>query len=148
MTKSKTVSIPLNVVRLEPEAILPTKAHPTDAGYDLYALEDMLLPKGEVTKVHTGIAIQFPERTWGLLRDRSSVATKSGLFVVAGVIDQDYRGEIVVALYNSRGAQRITPGMKIAQLVLMELFDCPVVEIPAFPDETVRGTNGFGSSGS
>jgi dUTP pyrophosphatase len=90
----------LGVVRLDTNAKLPTKAHYGDLGYDLYALEDITLAPGKVTIVRTGIACNFPSGVGALLRDRSSVATKKEVFVVAGVIDQGYTGEIKVAFFN------------------------------------------------
>jgi dUTP pyrophosphatase len=90
----------LNVKALDKHAKLPTKSHTGDLGYDLYALEDTVLEPGKVTKVRTGIAMGFPEGHGGLIRDRSSVATKQEVFVVGGVIDQGYTGEVLVAMYN------------------------------------------------
>jgi dUTP pyrophosphatase len=91
----------LKVKRLHPDAKLPTKAHFGDLGYDMYALEDTVVPAGIVTKVRTGIAIEFPQYIGGIVKDRSSVATKQNLQVVAGVIDSQFCGEIIIAFYNS-----------------------------------------------
>ena len=88
----------MKVKKLVDTAILPTKAHTGDLGYDLYAQQPLAIFPGEVKLVSTGISIEFPEGYGALLRDRSSVATKQYLFVVAGVIDNGYTGEIKIAL--------------------------------------------------
>lgn len=161
----------LGVVKLDDNARLPEKAHDGDLGYDLFALEDTEIAAGGVTKVRTGIALNFPKGYGALLRDRSSVATKRELFVVAGVIDQGYTGEIIVAFYNPgdveleishsqyserldivrgtkrTGNDRFIAGEKIAQLILTPVVTFPVVEATKTED-TSRGSNGFGSTGS
>lgn len=154
----------LKVLRLDPEAQLPTRAHIGDLGYDLYALEDVTLNPGEVTKVRTGIACNFPSDVGALIRDRSSVATKQQVFVVAGVIDQGYTGEIIVAFHNpiswvrsdSMGNNRqvlqsgeiksFKKGDKIAQLVLVPITRALVQEVDTLA-HTTRGDRGFGSTG-
>ena len=137
----------LEVKKLDPAAKLPEKAHQGDLGYDLFALEDVTLMPGCVTKVRTGIACNFPHGYGALIRDRSSVATKREVFVVAGVIDQAYVGEIIVAFYNPDEVSRFQAGEKIAQMILMPVITFDVRETTELND-TDRGTGGFGSTGA
>ena len=139
----------MKVKRLSENSVLPTKAHAGDLGYDLYASEEVVLMAGQTKLVPTGIAIQFPEGYGGLLRDRSSVATKRNLFVVAGVIDNGYIGEIMIALHNSTdGYERIMVGEKIAQLILIPTVNFTVEEVDELVSADERGTGGFGSTGT
>lgn len=159
----------IGYLRLDPAAVLPTRAHGNDLGIDLYALEDTVLAAGVVSKVRTGIAIQFPANIGGIIKDRSSVATKKGVFTVAGVIDPQYTGEIIVAFFNPGslpgrfphpttgeilelrfygvgGECTIKAGEKIAQLVLQHAVIVEPEEITEIHD-TTRANKGFGSSG-
>lgn len=139
----------MKVKRLHVQAQLPVKAHSGDLGYDLFSNDQVTLLAGETKLISTGIAIQFPEGYGGLLRDRSSVATKRGLFVVAGVIDNGYTGEILVALHNSHeGFQTIYKGDKIAQLLLIPTVDFPVEEVEEISSSDGRNDKGFGSTGT
>jgi dUTP pyrophosphatase len=139
----------MKVKRLSENSVLPTKAHAGDLGYDLYASEEVVLMAGQTRLIPTGIAIQFPEGYGGLLRDRSSVATKRNLFVVAGVIDNGYIGEIMIALHNSTdGYERIMVGEKIAQLILIPTVNFTVEEVDELVSADERGTGGFGSTGT
>jgi dUTP pyrophosphatase len=138
----------LKVKRLVEGAKLPTIANPGDLGYDLYATEDVLVDAGSgTTLVSTGIGCNFPTGYGALIRDRSGMAVKTSIFVVAGVIDNGYTGEIKVAFKNLGTPYQIKAGDKIAQMVLVPVsakFEVvPVDEL----DTTARGTNGFGSSG-
>jgi dUTP pyrophosphatase len=137
----------IGYLRLDPAANLPTRAHANDLGVDLYALELTILEPLKVTKVRTGIAVQFPENVGGIIKDRSSVATKKEVFTVAGVIDPQYTGEIIVAFFNSTDKKvHFLPGDKIAQMVLQEAVVVEPEEIYEIHD-TTRGAKGFGSSG-
>ena len=139
----------MKVKRLSENAVLPAKAHAGDLGYDLYASEEVVLYSGQTKLIPTGIAIQFPEGYGGLLRDRSSVATKRSLFVVAGVIDNGYIGEIMIALHNSTdGFERVMVGEKIAQLILIPTVNFPVEEVNEVISADARGIGGFGSTGT
>ena len=137
----------MRVKRLTETAKLPTKAHATDLGFDLYA--DVA---GSVRALHgavisTGIAIEFPEGFGGIIKDRSSLAS-IGLSVMGGVIDSDYRGEIKVILYNcDEGTYYIGKGNKIAQLILVPVIHEEIEETTEPFLQTVRGDKGFGSSG-
>ena len=137
----------LGFFKLNSEAIIPTRAYYNDLGFDLYALENTIIFPGMITKVRTGIAIQFPELIGGLIRDRSSVATKQEVFVVAGVIDPQYTGEIIVAFSNPLHRNvMFEHGQKIAQLILIHSIECESEEIETI-HQTIRSNKGFGSSG-
>jgi len=139
----------MKVKKIVPYATLPSKAHDGDLGYDLYAVDQISVPTGDTVLISTGIAIQFPNGYGGIIRDRSSVATKRKLFTVAGVIDNGYIGEIKVALYNSTDAvQTIYRGDKIAQVILIPTVDFVIEEVTDITSSDKRGENGFGSTGS
>lgn len=136
----------LAIRRLVPEAILPTRAHPDDAGLDLYSLEEQALEPGEGLVARTGIALAVPAGHVGLVADRSSLA-KRGLKTAGGIIDAGYRGEIGVVLWNISGKpQLIARGERIAQLLIIPVAT-PAVRETADLGDTARGTGGFGSTG-
>lgn len=140
----------LRVRRLDPAAVLPTRAYPGDAGLDLYAAEPVALEPGARASVGTGIAIEIPEGRAGLVLPRSGLALRHGVALVnaPGLIDAGYRGEIRVLLLNTDRERTVAlaPGDRIAQLVLVRIEAPEVVEVQALP-ESVRGSGGFGSSG-
>lgn len=141
----------LPVRRVDSRATLPTRAHPGDAGLDLYAVEGCELGPGERTSVRTGIAVAIPDGHAGLVMPRSGLAARHGIALVnaPGLIDAGYRGEIRVLLLNTDREQafRIDAGDRIAQLVVvaLELAEPLLVEEL---DRTRRGAGGFGSSGT
>lgn len=136
----------LAMKRLEAGATLPTRAHPDDAGLDLYALEDAALAPGAGGIVKTGVALAIPDAHVGLVCDRSSMA-KKGLKTAGGVIDAGYRGELGVMLWNISGqAHAIKKGERIAQLLVIPI----AVPVPHEVEDlgaTARGAGGFGSTG-
>ena len=135
----------INVKKLNPFAMIPTRAYSTDAGLDLYTLEQYVLNPGEVVKVSTGIAVEVPEGYVGLVRDRSSVGSR-GLKVTAGIIDAGYTGEINVVLVNiSNRMQKIEFPSKVAQLLIVPVETPVAVEVDEFKT-SARGSKGFGSS--
>lgn len=139
----------MKIKKLHASATLPTKAHAGDLGYDLYALDQITIWNGETKIIPTGIAIQFPVGYGGIIRDRSSVATKMHLFTVAGVIDNGYTGEIKVALHNSTEMiQTIYRGDKIAQMILIPTVNFTVEEVTDITSIDGRGDHGFGSTGN
>lgn len=139
----------MKVKKLSEYAQLPQKAHAGDLGYDLFSNEGAAIFPGETKVVKTGIAIQFPEGYGGVIKDRSSVATKKGLFTVAGVIDNGYIGEICIALHNGTDSLiHIGPGEKIAQLVLIPTVNFEVTEVDEVISADQRGVGGFGSTGN
>jgi dUTP pyrophosphatase len=140
----------LRVRRLDPRSRLPTRAHPGDAGLDLYALEAAVLEAGERASVRTGIAVEIPSGQAGLVLPRSGLASRHGIALVnaPGLIDAGYRGEVRVLLLNSDPRARfdLAAGDRIAQLVLVRIEEPEPVEVQAL-EESVRGAGGFGSSG-
>lgn len=137
----------LKVKKLVPEAVLPQKNHITDSGFDLYSVEDKTLKTGERTCIRTGIACMFPQGFGGEIRGRSGLTAKTGLMVLQGTIDSDYRGELLVIVHNLGEEYTIHKGDRIAQLIIEKIYPCSVIEYEDFSTETTRGTNGFGSSG-
>jgi dUTP pyrophosphatase len=136
--------------RLSAAAVAPGRAHPGDAGFDLRALESARLEPGERASVGTGIALEIPEGSAGLVLPRSGLAAKHGIALVnaPGLIDAGYRGEIRVLLLNTDRADafEIEPGDRIAQLVIVEVGDGEPVEVDSL-EESARGDGGFGSTG-
>jgi len=138
-------TLKVNLIAADSRA--PTRNNSTDAGLDLYSCDSVVIRPGCGQKIRTGIAIQLPVGTVGLILDRSSLGSK-GIKVHGGVIDAPYRGEIIVVLWNhAKDDCFISSGDKIAQLVIMNcLF--PSVEVVSKLDYSDRGEKGFGSSGN
>lgn len=137
--------------KLSEKAIVPTYGTAYSAGADLYACleEEISIAPGETVLVHTGLALEIPEGYVGLIYARSGLATKRGLAPAnkVGVIDADYRGEVMVALYNQSGnVQTVAHGERIAQLVIAPFLTAEFEEADDLSD-TVRGAGGFGSTG-
>jgi dUTP pyrophosphatase len=141
----------LRVRRLDARAILPTRAYDGDAGLDLHALEPATLAPGARVAVPTGIAVEIPAGHAGLVLPRSGLANRHGIALVnaPGLIDAGYRGEVKVLLLNTDREQacEITPGDRIAQLVLVSVETPEVVEVDGLAGSQ-RGAGGFGSSGN
>jgi dUTP pyrophosphatase len=139
----------ISFTRLDSELPAPQRAHPGDAGVDLYAREDTLLGPGERILVPTGIAVAIPDNHAGLVVPRSGLAIRGGIGVVngPGLIDAGYRGEVKVVLIN-HGTEpvRLARGDRIAQLVVVPVVVAEFVEVDALPDSS-RGSGGFGSTG-
>ncbi len=142
----------LKVKKLHKDAILPRKAHATDACFDLFAVE---LDVDEEWFYNTGIAIEIPEGYYGQILTRSGMA-KVGIFVVGGVIDSGYRGEIKVFiqcpgldgwLYDEKGKelQKYCKSQAVAQLAILPVPECEIVEVDEL-SQSDRGVNGFGST--
>jgi dUTP pyrophosphatase len=138
------------VARLDPRAVLPTRAYVGDAGLDLYALDGGTIAAGQRASVPTGIAVEIPDGQAGLVLPRSGLAARQGIALVnaPGLIDAGYRGELKVLLLNTdRAADFVyAAGDRIAQLVLVRIETPQPIEVPALSD-SVRGAGGFGSSG-
>src|SRR5690625_4684250 len=162
--------------RLNDDATLPTKAHPTDSGFDLYASEDVIIEPGETVIVPTSIAVELPRGYEAQVRPRSGVTAKTKLRVQIGTIDNGYTGEIGVIVDNDYtdkyndlwqagyyrtggemylnhrvkypvGTYLIRKGDRIAQLVVQALPEVTAVEIDDFTEDSERGEGGFGSTG-
>jgi dUTP pyrophosphatase len=140
----------LRVTKLHVSAVIPTRAHPGDAGLDLYSIEDAHIGPGERWGLGTGIAIEVPEGHAGLVLPRSGLAREHGITLVnsPGLIDAGYRGEVRVLLLNTDPAEtvRIEAGARIAQLVVAPVAVAEPVEVAELSD-SARGDGGFGSTG-
>lgn len=140
----------LRVRRVDPLAQLPSRANPGDAGYDLHAVERVVLLPGGRSRVRTGIAVELPENHAGWVVPRSGLADRHGIALVnaPGLIDSGYRGEVSVLMLNTDGevAFTVEAGMRIAQLVIAPVAAPEVVEADVL-EASVRGDGGFGSSG-
>lgn len=141
---------PLVVRRLRPDAVLPVRQHPGDAGLDLCCVEPVALGPGERAFVPTGLAIALPEGHAGFVTPRSGLAARHGLTLVntPGVVDAGYRGELQVLLLNTdrEAPFEAAAGERIAQLLIVPVALPEVAEVDDL-GETPRGTGGFGSTG-
>ncbi|HEY5054356.1 MAG TPA: dUTP diphosphatase [Solirubrobacterales bacterium] len=140
----------LRMSKLSDGATLPTRAHPGDAGLDLYASEAAHIGPGERWGVGTGVAVEIPDGHAGLVLPRSGLAREHGITLVnaPGLIDAGYRGELRVLLLNTDPAEtfKVEPGDRIAQLVITPIVLAEPIESAALA-ATARGDGGFGSSG-
>ena len=140
----------VNYVKLSSAAHEPTRGSIYAAGLDLYASEYAAIPSGKTVMVHTGIAVELPAETFGGIYARSGLATKQGLRPAncVGVIDADYRGEIIVALHNDSDEIRLVrEGDRVAQLIVQP-YIIPIMNEVDKLCETKRGDGGFGSTGT
>ena len=136
----------MNII-LDEGAKMPTKAHSTDAGFDLYARESQIIPAKESATFDTGVHIELPPHTTGFLKSKSGLNVKHGI-TSDGVIDVGYTGSIVVKLYNHSGTDyKVNAGDKITQLVILPLAIVGELTTVDSFSETERGNGGFGSSG-
>ena len=142
----------IKITKLNKNAIIPTRGSNEAAGMDLYACASspIIIAPHDTVKISTGIAMEIPDGYFGGVFARSGLATKQGLRPsnCCGVIDSDYRGDIIVALHNDTDQlQFVEPGERIAQLVIMPYLSVEFEESDNL-DETQRGSNGFGSTGT
>ncbi len=133
-------------IKLDKAAIMPTRAHATDAGLDLYSPYNQEIPPRSSVVFDTGVHVELPKGTAGLLVSKSGLSTKYSL-MSSGLIDEGYTGSIRVQLYNhSDKWYSVKKGEKISQLVIIPVFT-PPLEVVNNLEETERGDNGFGSTG-
>lgn len=133
-------------VKLDPGAYMPTRAHKADAGLDLYATEGVVVPAHGRVRIDTGVHIQFPHGTVGLLTSKSGLMYNAGI-TCRGTIDAGYTGSIKPVLFNhSDEDYHISRGDKITQLVILPILLPELVQVDEL-EETERGNKGFGSSG-
>ena len=140
----------LPVKKLDPKAQLPTRAHDTDAGFDLYSPIGVNISVGATVTIPTKLAISLPENTVGLIYPRSSLGTKHGIVLAntVGVIDSGYRGEIMLVVTNHGDRPyTIHTGDRVAQLIVTPYYAPNVIEV-ADLEASDRGTGGFGSTGA
>ena len=138
--------------KLDQRAVVPTYGTAMSAGADLRAIldESLTIKPGESALLHTGIAVAIPEGFVGLVYARSGIACKRGLAPSnkVGVIDADYRGEIMVSLHNhGTSEQTVEPGERVAQMVVAPFVHCVYEEFSDLDESTERGAGGFGSTG-
>lgn len=172
--EAQNMPIEIGFKRLSDNAILPTKAHDNDSGFDIYAAEDIIIPPGHTVVVKTDLSIVLPEGYDAYIKNRSGVSSKTKLRVVSPPIDEGYRGPIGVILDNitqhseftkpylyaidgrileKTGDQhtlftyKVRKGDRLAQLVIQPRPNTVAVEITGELEETDRGVNGWGSSG-
>ena len=141
----------IKIKKLSEDAVIPTYGSEYSAGADLYALTDepIVIEPGKTVLVHTGISIEIPVGFGGFIYARSGLSTKRGLAPAnkVGVIDSDYRGELMVSLYNQSGVtQTVESKERIAQLVIAPFLKAEFV-LSNDLSETERGVGGFGSTG-
>lgn len=141
----------VNIKKLNDKAIVPTRGHYGDAGFDLYACinEPVTVAAGHTKKIPTGISVEVPDGYFGAIFARSGLATEQGLRPAncVGVCDAPYRGEYIVAIHNDSDEQQVvTPGQRIAQLILLP-FETAEFNVVNELSDTDRGGGGYGSTG-
>jgi len=141
--------IELPIRRLRDDAVIPVRAYEGDAGLDLASCERLELGPGKRALVGTGLAVAIPDGYAGFVQPRSGLAAKHGITIVnsPGLVDAGYRGELKVVLLNTDASETfvVEPGMRIAQLVVLQVPGLHPVEVEELP-ESERGVRGFGSS--
>lgn len=135
-------------IKLEDEKCMPTKAHDTDAGFDIYCPKETLLRPGEYGDIDTGLSIEIPESCFGMIVPRSGIGSRGlSLRNTVAIIDSEYRGNIILKVINKgRDYMVINKYERIAQLIIVP-FLLVNLEVVSDLEETDRGTQGFGSSG-
>jgi len=137
----------MKIKKLNKDAKVPTYTNPGDAGMDLYAVRDYKIKSKDIALIETSIAVELPKGHAGLIWDKSGLATKYGLKVLGGVIDEGYRGEIKVGLINlSRKTYNIKKGDKVAQILIQKIARVKPSLIKNL-SLSKRGKGSFGSSG-
>lgn len=139
----------LKIVKLKSSAVIPRYEHYGDSGMDLISIEEVEIKSYESKLIKTGISIELPPNTEAQIRPRSGLALKHQITVLntPGTIDEGYRGEIGVVLINHGSISfKVLPGMRIAQMVIMPIIRVEIEEVD-FLSSSIRGTDGFGSTG-
>ena len=132
----------MEMVLMNDNAIIPTRASKKSAGLDLYSSIDVDIEVGLIKKVNTGVCISLPENSYGSIRDKSSLVSK-GLLTLGGVIDKDYTGKIIVIMTSLIEPIKIKRGQKIAQLIVSNIM-YPEIKKVKYLKETERNNKGFG----
>ncbi len=138
------------IKRLHPDALIPSYAHPGDAGMDLYAIERTVVPAGKSVQVRTGLAFEIPDGFVGLCWDKSGLSMNHNLKSLAGVLDAGYRGEVVLGIFNFGETDYIfEKHHKVLQMLIQPVVQAEIIELKS--DEalstTSRGEGGRGSTG-
>ena len=132
----------MEIVLINDDAIIPTRASKRSAGLDLYSSIDVNIDTNSIKKINTGICISLPENSYGFIRDKSSLAAK-GLLKLGGVIDNDYTGEIIIIMTSLIEPTKIKKGQKLAQLIVSNI-SYPKIKLTKFLKDTERNNKGFG----
>ena len=144
------MTVRLEIKKVRDSAVVPARAYAGDAGMDLAACERVELAPAARALVPTGLAVAIPDGYAGYVQPRSGLAARHGISIVntPGLVDSGYRGELLVNLVNHDEAQSfvVEPGMRIAQLVILQVPPVELVEVDELP-ASERGADGFGSSG-
>lgn len=134
-------------IKLDEGAYVPYRAHETDAGMDIRAMKSQIVPAKESAIFRTGVHVQLPPHTAGILVSKSGLNVRHDI-TSTGLIDEGYDGEIMVKLYNHGGRDyKVNAGDKISQLVIIPVLYEDVLIVEDFDQKTDRGSNGFGSTG-
>ena len=137
----------LKIKKMHPDARVPTYANPGDAGMDLYAVERTVIRPGKMAFIATGIAVELPRGTVGLIWDKSGLASRHGLKIMGGVIDEGYRGELQMCLANlGKKSVTLEVGDKISQMLIQSVHQ-PKIRVVQVLSDSQRGAKGWGSSG-
>lgn len=139
--------IEVKIKLLSEDAVFPTKATAGSAGHDLRCIESFNLPSRERKKIHTGISIEIPAEHYGRIAPKSGLALKDGIQILGGVIDSDYRGEIMVILYNSSEINRFFEKHDMIAQIIIERINTSNFVLDDQLGMTQRGEGGFGSTG-
>ena len=131
----------MEIVLMNDDAIIPTRASKRSAGLDLYSSIDVNIEVGSINKINTGIRVSLPENSYGSIRDKSSLAAK-GLLTLGGVIDNDYTGEIIVIMTSLIEPVKIKKGQKIAQLIVSNIMYSKIKVVKSL-ESTERNDKGF-----
>lgn len=132
---------------LDEGAKMPTRAHASDAGLDLYCVQSVIVEPHQSTTIDTGVHMALDDGTFGQIVSKSGLNVKHGIVCCGGTIDAGYTGSIVVKVYNlSNEWYTFEPGDKIAQMIIMK-YESPEMKLVDKLDDTERGNSGFGSSG-
>ena len=132
----------MEIVLMNNNAIIPTRASKRSAGLDLYSSIDVYIEVGSIKKINTGICVSLPENSYESIRDKSSLAAK-GLLTLGGVIDSDYKGEIIIIMTSLIEPIKIEQGQEIAQLIVSNIM-YPEIKLVKFLKSTERNDKGFG----
>ena len=132
----------MEIVLINDDSIIPTRASKGSAGLDLYSSIDIDIEVGSIKKVNTGILISLPENSYGSIRDKSSLAAK-GVLTLGGVIDRIYTGEIIVIMTSLIEPIKIKKGQKVAQLIVSNIMYPEIKKVKDLK-ETARNNKGFG----
>lgn len=139
----------LKIKKLRDDAKLFSYAHSGDAGMDVYSCEDKIIKAGTRDIISTGIAIAIEKGYVALVWDKSGLAAKSGIKTMAGVIDSGYRGEVKIVMLNTAAEDyHVKKGEKISQILIQPIISANIEEVEELDDNTTRGADGFGSTGT